>query len=133
MAKLSALATLTTLCALTTPAVAQTYVATDARDSWATPPLYKQVDGRIGLLLGGADVGDADGFSAGVSGALGYRLGDITQRGMLDYYRVGDGDGVAKNRKELFTLLLSIKMRCGNDGSFQKQVRWWQREGILRI
>src|SRR6185436_20845274 len=62
-------------------------------------PTYKQVDGRVGLLLGGSDVGDADGFSAGVSGALGYRVGDLTLRGLFDYYRVGDGSDEAMNRK----------------------------------
>lgn len=79
------------LLALTSTAAAQTYVA---RDSYAEPPAPRQprvVDGRIGMLLGGADVGDADGFSIGASGALGYRIGDITLRGLFDYYKVGDG------------------------------------------
>jgi hypothetical protein len=66
------------------------------RDSHSAPRL---VDGRIGLLLGGSDVGDADGFSTGVSAALGYRIGDITLRGLVDYYRVGDGTDEAEMRK----------------------------------
>jgi hypothetical protein len=84
----------------TSTASAQTYVASDSGDrGYAGPPMFKQVDARIGLLLGGSDVGDADGFSAGVSGAIGYRLGELTLRGMVDYYRVGDGGDEAMNRK----------------------------------
>jgi len=96
MTKLLALALLT----VSTTASAQ-YVATDGSDRTYAQgePTYKQVDGRIGLLLGGSDVGDADGFSAGASGALGYRLGDLTLRGMFDYYRVGDGGDEAMDRK----------------------------------
>src|SRR5438874_6368401 len=86
------------LLALTATAAAQTYVA---RDSYSEPPAPRQprfVDGRIGMLLGGADVGDADGFSIGASGALGYRIGDITLRGLFDYYKVGDGSDEAQDR-----------------------------------
>ena len=76
-------------------ASAQNLVATD--DGYAHPPgdapAPREVDSRLGMLLGGSDVGDADGFSVGVSGALGYRIGDITLRGLFDYYRVGDGAG----------------------------------------
>lgn len=92
--------TLLALVALGSVASAQTYVATDGSGrTYAAEPTFKQVDGRIGLLLGGSDVGDADGFSAGVSGALGYRMGDVTLRGLFDYYRVGDGGDEAMNRK----------------------------------
>ena len=49
-------------------------------------------DGRFGMLLGGADVGDASGFSVGVSAGGGYRIGDVTLRGLFDYYKVGDQD-----------------------------------------
>jgi hypothetical protein len=103
MSKLVALAVLTA----STAAYAQTYVASDDGRSYASPskPLYTQLDGRIGLLLGGSDVGDADGFSAGVSGALGYRLGDLTVRGTFDYYRVGDGGDEAMDRKGRATRL----------------------------
>jgi hypothetical protein len=87
------------LLALTSTAAAQTYVASDVR--YAEPPEPKaprMVDGRIGLMLGGADVGDADGFSAGASAALGYRIGDVTLRGLFDYYKVGDGADEAMSR-----------------------------------
>lgn len=56
------------------------------------PPIAQRIEGRIGMLLGGSDVGDADGFSVGVSAALGYRIGDATVRAVLDHYRVGDGE-----------------------------------------
>jgi hypothetical protein len=72
-------------------ASAQTVVATDGVVRDRTP---REFDARLGMLLGGADVGDADGFSAGISGALGYRIGDVTLRGLFDYYRVGDSAGV---------------------------------------
>jgi hypothetical protein len=65
----------------------------------ATEPMFKQVDARVGLLLGGSDVGDADGFSTGVSGALGYRMGDVTLRGLFDHFRVGDGGDEVMSRK----------------------------------
>ena len=82
-------------------ASAQNLVATD--DGYARPPgeapAPREVDSRLGMLLGGSDVGDADGVSVGVSGALGYRIGDITLRGLFDYYRVGDGAGETMDRK----------------------------------
>jgi len=96
---------LTLLAVSTQAASAQTYVATDGGREYSSEPMFKQVDARIGALLGGSDVGDADGFSAGVSGALGYRLGDLTLRGMVDYYRVGDGGDEAMNRKGRATRL----------------------------
>jgi len=51
------------------------------------------------MLLGGSDVGDADGFALGISGGLGYRIGDITLRGLVDYYRVGDAGDEVMDRK----------------------------------
>src|SRR5262245_39843391 len=77
-------------------ASAQTMVATDRIER---DPLPREVDGRLGMLLGGADVGDADGFSLGISGALGYRIGDVTLRGLVDYYKVGDGSDETLQRK----------------------------------
>src|SRR5690349_21680607 len=67
---------------------AQNVVATGAEPDQPAP---RHADGRIGLLLGGADVGDAQGFSAGASLGVGYRIGDVSVRGLLDYYKVGDG------------------------------------------
>ncbi len=67
-------------------------VATDG-SAYAEPdtPTPTRVEGRLGWLIGGSDVGDADGFSMGLSAGLGYRIGDVTFRGLFDYFRVGDG------------------------------------------
>lgn len=62
-------------------------------------PLAKRLEGRFGMLLGGADVGDADGFSVGISAGLGYRLGDATVRAVFDHYRVGDSENEAVVRR----------------------------------
>jgi hypothetical protein len=99
MTKLSPLALVALVGASSGVAAAQTYVATDSYQYARPPaPTYKEVDARLGLLLGGTDVGDADGFAPGASAAIGYRIGDITLRGMFDYYRVGDGSGETMSR-----------------------------------
>jgi len=90
------LATLLAVASISSPAFAQR-IAADAYGDGDSAP--RGVDGRIGMLIGGSDVGDADGFSTGVSGGLGYRLGDVTLRGLVDYYRVGDGADEAPMRK----------------------------------
>jgi hypothetical protein len=53
-------------------------------------PAPRRIEGRVGMLLGGSDVGDADGFSIGLTTGLGYRIGDVTFRARFDHYRVGD-------------------------------------------
>lgn len=62
-------------------------------------PAPRRVEARVGVLLGGSDVGDADGFSAGVTTGIGYRVGDVTLRGRFDHYRVGDGANEAMSRR----------------------------------
>ncbi len=62
-------------------------------------PASRRVEGRLGMLIGGSDVGDADGFAMGVSAGLGYRIGDVTLRGLFDYYRVGDGGDELMDRR----------------------------------
>ena len=64
-------------------------IASGDERSASTPHSW---DGRLGMMLGGADVGDATGFSIGVSAGAGYRIGDVTLRGLFDYYKVGDQD-----------------------------------------
>jgi hypothetical protein len=59
----------------------------------------RRVEGRLGMLIGGSDVGDADGFSIGMSAGVGYRIGDLTLRGLFDYYRVGDSSDEAVVRR----------------------------------
>lgn len=53
-------------------------------------PLPRSVDARLGALLGNAKVGDIQNFSPGISAGAGYRIGDVSIRGLADYYRVGD-------------------------------------------
>jgi hypothetical protein len=104
---MSKLLPLALLAASTSMAAAQTYVATDRIDYAREPgePTYKELDGRIGFLLGGSDVGDADGFSAGATAGLGYRMGDVSVRGLFDYYRVGDDAAETLTRKGRATRL----------------------------
>lgn len=92
------------LLALTSVAGADATVARDGGEP-AEKPKARRVEGRVGMLFGGADVGDADGFSAGVSAGLGYRIGDVTLRGKLDYFRTGDGAGEALARNGRSTRL----------------------------
>lgn len=77
-------------------AAAQSVAASDA---YARPPAPRRIEARAGMLLGGSDVGDADGFSMGLTTGLGYRIGDVTVRGRFDYYRVGDGADEAMDRR----------------------------------
>jgi opacity protein-like surface antigen len=70
-----------------------------ATDRIEQPPSTRRVEGRLGLLLGGSDVGDADGFSVGVSAGAGYRIGDVTLRALFDHYRVGDGSDESNIRR----------------------------------
>ena len=80
-------------------------VATDGTDasiedgSTNERPLVRRTEGRVGMLIGGSDVGDADGFSIGVSAGVGYRLGDLTLRATLDHYRTGDSSDEGNVRR----------------------------------
>jgi hypothetical protein len=78
------------------PAAAQTAIATSAPPA---PPAERRLEARAGMLLGGSDVGDADGFSLGVTTGLGYRIGDLTLRARLDHYRTGDSSDEAAGRR----------------------------------
>jgi hypothetical protein len=82
--------------ATATTASAQVMVARDGADKPGAP---RRIEGRVGMLLGGSDVGDADGFSLGITTGLGYRIGDITLRARFDHYRVGDGSDEAMDRR----------------------------------
>lgn len=112
------------LLALTTSATAasaQTLVATDGVEPERTP---REVNGRIGMVLGGADVGDADGFSAGASAGLGYRIGDVTIRGLFDYYKVGDNGGETLQRKGRAT-------RIGGAARYSFANLGWESKGLV--
>jgi len=90
------LASLALLGSLASTASAQSVVATGDLPEKPAPRL---IDGRLGMMIGGADVGDADGFSIGVSAGLGYRIGDLTLRGTFDYYKVGDNSDELMQRR----------------------------------
>jgi hypothetical protein len=74
-------------------------VAYDGDASAQREPSPRRLEGRFGMLIGDSEVGDADGFSLGFSAGLGYRIGDITLRGLVDYYRVGDGSDEPMQRR----------------------------------
>ena len=88
---------------LATSAASANVVATDGTnvtyDDVREGPAPRRVEGRIGMLISGSDVGDADGFSIGMSAGVGYRIGDLTLRGLFDYYRVGDSSDEAVVRR----------------------------------
>jgi len=78
---------LATVLVLSTAASAQTLVATSAPPE---PPAPRTLDARVGMILGGADAGDVNGFSFGGTASVGYGIGDNMVRGTFDYYSVGD-------------------------------------------
>jgi hypothetical protein len=90
---------------LSATAAADTLVAVAADDG---PPLPRRVEGRLGFMLGGSDVGNADGFSLGVSTGLGVRYGDVTLRAALDHFRVGDGSMETLSRRGRATRLAGL-------------------------
>lgn len=86
------------LVAATAGSAAANVVAYDGGASLPRDESGRRLEGRFGMLLGGSDVGDADGFSLGFSTGLGYRINDVTLRGTFDYYRVGDGGDETMDR-----------------------------------
>jgi hypothetical protein len=86
----------TSTAAANTVATDGTYASYDNDDDRPTP---HRVEGRVGMLIGGSDVGDADGFSIGLSAGVGYRIGDLTLRAMFDHYRTGDSSDELQNRR----------------------------------
>jgi hypothetical protein len=74
-------------------------VASDGAYAKAADKTETRIEGRVGMLIGGSDVGDADGFAMGVSAGLGYRIGDVTLRGLFDHYKTGDGADEAMDRR----------------------------------
>jgi hypothetical protein len=114
--------------AASTSAHAQRY-ATEIEPSTSSE---NHVDGRIGFLFGGADVGDADGMSYGVSAGLGYRMGDLTLRGLVDYYRVGDNpDEMIVRRGRATRLGGALRYSFANNGDERGTgVDFWGETGL---
>jgi hypothetical protein len=82
-------------------AAADVVIAADPTS--ATPPRAtsgpeRRLDARVGFMLGGSDVADANGRSLGFHGQLGYRIDGVTLFGELDYYSVGDSPGEMDRR-----------------------------------
>ena len=87
------------LLAVSATASANNVVASDGVEARDDKPAARRIEGRVGMLLGGSDVGDADGFSVGLTTGIGYRIGDITLRARFDHYRVGDSASEAMVRR----------------------------------
>jgi hypothetical protein len=88
--------------AATSTAAANTVATDGAYASYGDDddrPTPRRVEGRVGMLIGGSDVGDADGFSIGLSAGVGYRIGDLTLRAMFDHYRTGDSSDEQEMRR----------------------------------
>jgi hypothetical protein len=61
--------------------------------SGATPaPIDRRIDTRLGMLVGGNDIGDVTGPSSGLYATLGYRHGSATLIAEYDYLHVGDAE-----------------------------------------
>jgi len=69
-------------------ASAQTLVAVSAPPEKPAP---RMVEAEVGMMLGGADAADVNGFSFGGTASVAYRIGENSLRAMFDYYSVGDG------------------------------------------
>ena len=111
-------------------AAADAYVASDGAVPRETARSW---DGRLGMLLGGADVGDADGFSVGVSLGGGYRVGDVTLRALLDYYKVGDSsDEMMPRRGRATRVGGALRYSFANTGHDEKGVGFdfWGEAGL---
>lgn len=95
----SSLASIAGLAGTAGTAAAQGVIATDGYARPSGPPAERRLEARAGMLLGASDVGDADGFSVGLTAGLGYRIGDVTLRGRFDHYRTGDGSDESMDRR----------------------------------
>ncbi|HTJ42102.1 MAG TPA: hypothetical protein VL463_08390 [Kofleriaceae bacterium] len=83
------LAWLAAVVLLALPSIAR---ADDAVIATDTPKTPHRIEARIGMLIGGGDVGDVTGASSGLHVAIGGRYGEVTGMAEYDYLSVGDGD-----------------------------------------
>jgi len=87
--RLASFAAAALLLSTATVAAASESIAVDA------PPKERRLEARIGMLVGGGDVGDVTGPSTGIHTALGARFGDGTV--MVEYDYLGVGDAASDN------------------------------------
>lgn len=126
------------LLASTATAVANTVATDGAYASYEDTddrPAPRRVEGRVGMLIGGSDVGDADGFSIGLSAGVGYRIGDLTLRGVFDHYRTGDSSDEALDRRGRGTRVGgAVRYSFANTGESRSSgglgVDFWGEAGI---
>lgn len=124
----------TSTSAANTVATDGAYASTDHDDDddRAAP---RRVEGRVGMLLGGSDVGDADGFSIGLSAGVGYRIGDLTVRAMFDHYRTGDSSDETLDRRGRGTRVgAAVRYSFANTGETRSGgglgVDFWGEAGL---
>src|SRR5262245_48153752 len=72
---------------LATPAYAQ-----EMAGEVAARPVDKRIDTRLGMLVGGNDIGDVTGPSSGLYVTLGYRYRSATFMAEYNYLGVGDAE-----------------------------------------
>jgi hypothetical protein len=104
------------LAALSSPALAQ-----EPAIAYTAPPTPHRVEARIGMLIGGGDVGDVTGPSNGVQLAIGARYGEVTGLAEYDYLTENDADDAMTSRHgDMSRAGLVARMslfRTGNDDS----------------
>ena len=99
------------------------------------PSATRRLEGRAGMLLGGSDVADANGFAMGITAGLGYRIGALTLRGRFDHYKVGDGSDEQMSRRGRATriggaLRYSFANTNDDDAHAGAGVDFWGEAGI---
>lgn len=134
------LASLLVVVAASSPALADVEIATSA------PPVEKRFDLRLGLLTGGADLGDVTGPSSGVHATAGYRHGLVTVMAEYSYLHVGDAESDRLSRDGNMTrggavvryqladvakLASPIGMQFWVEGGVGFEHVTWQRGGVL--
>jgi len=84
--------------ALAVSALTGTARAQEPAIAYTAPPTPHRVEARIGMLVGGGDVGDVSGPSNGVQVAVGARYGDVTGLAEYDYVTENDPDDATTAR-----------------------------------
>lgn len=78
--------------------IARTAHADEVAVAADAPKTPHRLEARIGMLVGGGDVGDVTGPSNGLHVAIGARYGDVTGMAEYDYLSVGDASDEDANR-----------------------------------